>query len=170
MSVTTASITPSRQLPRRPRGLVAALAISVALNLCVVVGAAWNRLHTPSLPPTLSQHYHQVADTLSLTPEQRAVFDKYVADMTARGEHMRQAVEPMMDSAWTELAKPDADQARVLQLLDDASGRRRAFMHEAVEATMSLLATLTPDQRAKFLAEERAFRAAQRRRHAEEAR
>ena len=35
---------------------------------------------------------------------------------------------------------------------------------------MSLLATLTPDQRAKFLTEERAYRAAQRRRRADESR
>jgi Spy/CpxP family protein refolding chaperone len=170
MSVTTAGISRSRPSPQRPRALVAALAISVALNLCVVAGAAWNRLHAPSPPPTLSEHYHRVADTLGLTPEQRIAFDRYVADMTARGERMRQSVEPAMDSAWTELAKPDADQARVLQLLDDASNRRRAFMHDAVGATMSLLATLSPEQRAKFLTDERAYRAAQRRRHADESR
>jgi hypothetical protein len=43
-------------------------------------------------------------------------------------------------------------------------------MHDAVGATLSLLTTLTPDQRAKFLTEEREFRAAQRRHRAEESR
>jgi hypothetical protein len=83
---------------------------------------------------------------------------------------MRKDVEPIMDAAWGELAKPDASQARVLQLLDDAGNQRRSFMHDAVGATLSLLTTLTPDQRAKFLTEEREFRAAQRRHRAEESR
>jgi hypothetical protein len=43
-------------------------------------------------------------------------------------------------------------------------------MHDAVGATLSLLATLTPDQRAKFLTEEHDYRVAQRRRRAAEAR
>jgi len=164
MSVTTAELTRARQLPRRPRVLVAVLAVSVALNLCVFAGAVWSRLHAPSPPWGPGEHYHRMADTLGLTPEQHATFDHYVADMMARGERLRRDVEPTMDAAWTELAKPDADQTRVLQLLDEASNRRRAFMHEAVSATLSLLATLTPDQRTKFLTEEREFRAGQHRR------
>ncbi len=90
--------------------------------------------------------------------------------MAARGDRMRQALDPMMDAAWAEIAKPDADPARVLQMLDDAGNQRRAFQHDAVSATLSLLAILTPDQRAKFMAAERDFRAAQRRRRAEESR
>ena len=57
----------------------------------------------------------------------------------------------------------------MLQLFDDASNHRRVFMHDAVSSTFSLLATLTPEQRAKFIADEREFRMAQRRRHAAEA-
>jgi Spy/CpxP family protein refolding chaperone len=167
MSVTTAELTRARQSARRPRVLVAVLAVSVALNLCVFAGAVWSRLHASSAPPGPSEHYHRLADTLALTPEQRVTFDHYVADMTARGERLRHDVEPTMDAAWTEMAKPDADQAQVLQLLDEASNRRRAFMHDAVSATLSLLATLTPDQRSKFLAEEREFRTAQRHRRAD---
>ena len=170
MSVTTAGI--SRHgfgLPRR-RILAAMLAISVALNLCVVAGAVWSSVNTPPPMPTISEHFRQLGDTLNLSPQQRVAFDHYVADMIARGDHMRQQVEPTMDAVWSELAKPNADEPRVLQLLDDAVNQRRAFMHDAVGATVSLLATLTPDQRAKFIAEERAFRAAQHRRRADETR
>ena len=168
MTVTTAGMT--RDRTPRYRLLVALLAVSVALNLCVIAGAVWSQVHPPPRPPGFSERFHRLADTLGLTPEQRVAFDRYVADMAARGDRMHQEVEPMMDAAWGEIAKPDADQAQVLKLLDDASARRRAFLHDAVGATMSLLATLTPDQRAKFLAEEREFRVAQRRRHADEAR
>jgi Spy/CpxP family protein refolding chaperone len=168
MSVTAAGMTRDRRLPQRPRVLIGLLAISVALNLCVVAGVVWSRLHAPPPPLAFSERFHRLADTLDLTPQQRVAFDRYVADMAARGERLRQTVEPIMDAAWAELAKPDTDQAHVLQLLDEAGDKRRAFMHEAVGATLSLLATLTPDQRAKFLSEEHEFRTNQRRRRAEE--
>ncbi len=167
MSVTTTANIGRGSGVSRQRLIVAILAISVALNLCVFAGVAWNRLHPPQ---TLSQRFHHLADTLNLTPEQQVVFDRYTNDMVARGDRMRQSIEPMMDAAWTELAKPDADQARVLQLLDDASNRRSAFLREAVSSTLTLLATLSPEQRAKFVAEEREFHAAQRRHHAAESR
>ena len=158
----------SHRMPRQ-RLLIAILAISVALNLCVVAGALWSRLHTPLPPPTFSERLHRLEATLDLTPAQHTAFDRYIADMTASGDQMRKQLDPMFDAAWAELSKPDADQARVLQLFDDASNHRRVFMHDAVSSTLSLLATLTPEQRAKFIADERDFRQAQRRRHAAEA-
>jgi Spy/CpxP family protein refolding chaperone len=169
MSVTTANLARRGGVPRQ-RILAAVLAISVALNLCVVAGVVWTRLRPPAPQQTFSARFHRLADTLDLTPQQRVVFDRYVSDMSARGERMRQEVEPEMEAAWGELAKPDADQSHIFQLLDDASNKRRTFMHDAVGATLSLLATLTPDQRAKFVAEERQFHAAQRSRHAAEQR
>ncbi len=169
MSVTAAGMSHRRGRPLR-RLLTAILAVSVALNICVIAGAVWSRLHPPPAPPTFTERFHRLEDSLALTADQRAGFDRYVADMSARGEQMRRTIEPMMDAAWAELAKPDADQGRVLQLLDDATNQRRSFQQQAVTATLSLLATLTPEQRAKFIANEREFHAAQRRRHAEEAR
>lgn len=169
MSITAAGVSHRRGLPRR-RLLTAILAVSVALNICVIAGALWSRLHPPPTPPTFTERFHRLENNLDLTADQRTAFDRYIADMTARGDQMRHTIEPMMDAAWAELAKPDADQGKVLQLLDDASNQRRGFQQQAVGATLSLLATLTPDQRAKFVANEREFHAAQRRRHAEEAR
>jgi Spy/CpxP family protein refolding chaperone len=171
MSATTTASMPRRGkgIPRR-RLLVALLAISVALNLCVVAGATWSRLHAPPPPQAFGDRLHRLADTLNLTPEQHVAFDRYVADMTARDDRMHQAIDPMIDATWNEIAKPAADQDHVLQLLDDAGNQRRAFMHEAVNSTLSVLATLTPDQRAKFITAERDFRAAQRRRRADESR
>jgi Spy/CpxP family protein refolding chaperone len=168
MSVTTAGLgRRSNGMPRQ-RLVVAILAISVALNLCVIAGALWSRVHTPPPPATFSERLRHVENTLDLTSAQRVAYDRYIVDMVARGDQMRQQLDPLFDAAWAEIAKPDADQARVLQLFDDASTHRRAFMHDAVSATLSLLATLTPEQRAKFIADEREFRLAQRRRHAAE--
>jgi Spy/CpxP family protein refolding chaperone len=169
MSVTTAGLSHRSKGVSRQRLLVAILAVSVALNLCVFAGALWIRLHAPPFPPSFSERLRHVEDTLDLTPAQRVAFDRYIADMTARGDQMRQQLDPMFDAAWAEIAKPDADQARVLQLFDDASNHRRAFMHDAVNSTLTLLATLTPEQRAKFIADEHEFRMMQRLRHAAEA-
>jgi Spy/CpxP family protein refolding chaperone len=78
--------------------------------------------------------------------------------------------EPLMDEAWAEIALPDPDQAKVLQLLDDFSTQRREVWHQTIRATISLLATLTPEQKAKFLADEQERRNAARHRRAEESR
>src|SRR5271156_6743040 len=100
MSVTSAAgMTRDGRMTRR-RLLGAVLAVSVALNLCVVAGVLWTRLHPPPPPQTFSQRFHRLGDTLDLTPQQQVVFDRYITDMTARGDRMRQTVDPIMDGAW----------------------------------------------------------------------
>jgi Spy/CpxP family protein refolding chaperone len=161
-------MTPTDRLPRS-RLLAALLAVSLVLNLCFIAGALWTRLREPPAQ-TASQRFHRLAQSLDLSPPQQQAFDQYVTGMLARGEHLRQASEPLMTEAWAEIAKPDPDEAKVLQLLDESSTLRRDFQHDAVAATVSLLATFTPEQRAKFLADERERRAEMRRRRAEEMR
>jgi Spy/CpxP family protein refolding chaperone len=169
MSVTTAGVPQRRRMPRQ-RVLVAILAVSMALNLCVVAGAVWSRLNPPPAAVTTTERMRHLAETLDLTPPQRQTFNAFLAAMAARGERLRQDIDPALDAAWSEMAKPEPDPARVVQLFDDAGNRRRAFQHEAIAATLSLLASLTPDQRAQFVAAERAFHTAQRRRRADEGR
>lgn len=123
MSVTTAGVHHRGEAPRH-RLLVAILAISVALNICVVAGALWGKLHAPPTPPTFTERFQRLENSLDLNATQRAAFDRHVSDMAARGDQARHTVEPMMDAVWAEVAKPDADQARVLQLLDDANNQR----------------------------------------------
>lgn len=169
MSVTTARLSGEKPAPRS-RAFAAILAVSIALNICVVAGALWSHANAPPRPPTMTERFHQLAETLDLTPVQRKAFDAYVAATIARSDRLRQDIEPMLDGAWGEIGKPDADQAQVMQLLDQVSDRRRAYQHEMVEATLRLLGGLTPEQRSKFMAAERAYHAAQRRRHASESR
>ncbi|HXP06622.1 MAG TPA: periplasmic heavy metal sensor [Stellaceae bacterium] len=168
MTTAAAGMSPTRRWSR-PRLIVALLAVSVALNLCFVAGAAWTRLKPPAIVTT-SERFHRLAQSLDLSPQQQGVFDQYVADMLARSNRVRLATEPLMDEAWAEITRPDPDQARVLQLLDDFSTERREVWHEAIGATLSLLATLTPEQKAKFLAAERDWRMAGRRHRAAESR
>jgi Spy/CpxP family protein refolding chaperone len=167
MTTTTVAMTESTR-PFRPRLLAALLAISLALNFCFIGGAVWTRLSPPQ-PLSASERFQRLGQSLNLTPQQQVAFDQYVSATLTRGTRVRQATEPLIDDAWAEIAKPDPDQAKIQLLLDNFSTQRREVMHEAASATLSFLATLTPEQKSKFLAEERDRRTALRRRRAEEA-
>jgi Spy/CpxP family protein refolding chaperone len=168
MTAAAAGMRPSSRLSR-PRLIAALLAISVALNLCFIAGATWSRLK-PATIVTTSERFHRLAQTLDLSPQQQDAFDQYVATLIARNNRVRLATEPLMDEAWAEVARPNPDQARVFQLLDEFSTQRHETWHETVIATLALLATLTPEQKAKFLAAENGWRMAGRHRRAAESR
>jgi len=131
--------------------LVILLILSVVLNVCFLAGAAWTRLHAPARWGDLEQRYQRMAAELNLEPQQRAGFDAYVAAMRTRTEKMRAQVTPLMNAAWEEIAKPQADVAQVMRLFDEAAEKRREFQREATARTLDFLAILSPPQRAKFV-------------------
>ena len=144
------------------RVLVVLLILSAILNLCFIAGAAWTRLHEPARSGDLEQRYQRMAAELNLEPQQRAGFDAYVAAMRTRTEKMREQVGPLINAAWEEIGKPQADVAQVMRLFDDAAQKRREFQRETTARTLDFLAILTPAQRTKFVAiahERRALRA-----------
>ena len=167
--VTTAGIKPGRGGVSRHRLLAGALAVSVALNLCVIVGAMWSRYGAPE-PMTATERFRNLEASLNLNDHQRTAFEAYVAATRARTAQLRKDIEPLLDASWGEIAKPQPDEAAILQALNEASSRWRTSQRETIAATVALLATLDADQRAKFIADERERRTAVRRRHAEEAR
>ena len=160
MSAATAAPVAAGRGQHRSRLLIAVLVISLVLNLCFVAGAVWYRLHPPPASQTLAQRYQEIASQLDLDPQQRGAFDQYIAAMRSRIDQMRQETEPLMGAAWDELAKPQPDEARVKQLFDEAAERRRGFQRDATGQTLTLLATLSPTQRAKFVTLMRERRAA----------
>ena len=131
----------------RQRWSVILLTISLALNLFFVAGAVWIHLHAP---PSPAARLREMADEMKLDAKQNAAFQDYIRALRARSELMRQATEPTIGAAWAELAKPDADQARVIQLFDEATDKRRAMQRELTSQTFVFLALLSPEQRAKF--------------------
>lgn len=160
---------------RRPGGvsrhrlIAALLAVSVALNLCFVAGALWSRFNAPP-PSTASERFRKLEAALNLTDQQRPIYHAYVAATLARTGRQRREIDPVLAAAWAEIAKAQPDNASVMQRFDDASALWRGFQHEAVNATLSLLATLTPEQRERFVADELERRAAARHRRLEESR
>ncbi|HJY49121.1 MAG TPA: Spy/CpxP family protein refolding chaperone [Stellaceae bacterium] len=127
------------------------LVLSLALNLCFIAGALWIRVQGPPLPMTPEQRLQQIEPQLALNPQQKAAFDEYARTVRSRVQSMHEAIEPQVANAWSELAKPDADEAKVMQLFDQAGDQRRAFRRELGTATFTFLTKLSPEQRAKFV-------------------
>jgi Spy/CpxP family protein refolding chaperone len=135
----------------RRRLLSIALAASLALNVFFVAGAVWIRLHGPLGPVPVAERADHIAAELNLDPTHRAALLRYFQDLRAHLQQMRREVSPLVTSAWTELAKPDANEAEVMRLFDEAAQKRRGFQRQVTTSTLSLLATLTPEQRKKFV-------------------
>ena len=135
---------------RRPL-LWVALSLSLVLNLCFVAGALWIRIQGPPLPASPAERLQRIGAELTLDPQQRQAFDQYSENVRAHMQRMRDTVEPLMTAAWSELAKPDADQATAARLFDEAGQARRSLQRELLAPTLSFLATLSPEQRAKFV-------------------
>jgi Spy/CpxP family protein refolding chaperone len=127
------------------------LILSLALNLCFIAGALWIRVQGPPLPMSPEQRLQQIEPQLGLDSQQKGAFDQYARTVRLRMQSMREAIEPLVANAWSELAKPDADDAKVMQLFDQAGEQRRAFRRELGTATFAFLAKLSPEQRAKFV-------------------
>ena len=132
----------------RQRWPVVLLTFSIALNLFFVAGAVWIHMHAP---PTPAARFRQMSEELNLDPKQKAAFQDYVRALRAHGELIRQQTEPMIGAAWTEMAKPQADQAKVMQLFDEAVEKRHQMQRELASQTFAFLALLSPEQRAKFV-------------------
>jgi uncharacterized membrane protein len=158
MSAAAADATAPANTPPR-RLMLSLLALSVALNLFFVAGAAWIRLHPSAESLTPEQRYRQMATELGLDVQQRVAFDRYVAAMRARTANMRQQLVPLIGGAWEEIERPQADAAQVMRLLDEAAEKRLEFLHEGTAQTLAFLAVLSPTQRAKFVAIARPRRA-----------
>jgi uncharacterized membrane protein len=132
--------------------LLALLIVSAALNLCFIAGAVWTRLQPPPASSRAAARDDQIAAQLGLDGHQRAAFDRYVVAMHQRREQMHQELAPVVRAAWGAMAKPGADAQQAMQLLDQASDKWRQFRHETVLQTRDFLATLSSDQRSKFIA------------------
>ena len=136
--------------PVRQHLLWVLLALSVAVNLCFVAGALWFRIHGPP-PINPQERLERIGGQLGLDPQQKQAFEQYSAAVRAHMQAMHKAVEPLISKAWSEVAKPNADDATVVQLFDEAGQTRRSYLHELAPITLGFLAKLSPDQRLKFV-------------------
>ncbi len=126
------------------------LTLSVVLNLCFVGGALWTYVHAAP-PPNLEARLRLMPGELALDPQQREAFDRYAGVIRARIRQMHETVEPLLSDAWSEIARPDADEAKITALFAAAGDKRRGFQRELTTETLTFMATLSPEQRLRFV-------------------
>jgi uncharacterized membrane protein len=149
VSMASAATSVRGRWPHR-RILLALLVVSLVLNIFFIAGAVWTRMHPPAAGAA-EQRLKGMAAGLDLDANQRAAFERYASAMRTRGDKLHQQVAPLIGSAWEEIAKPQADARQVMRLFDDAAVKRQESQHEAAALTLEFLATLSPDQRRKFV-------------------
>ena len=128
----------------------AAVALSLALNLCFVAGALWTRFHVPP-PLTRERRLDEIATALALDPQQRQALARYSQMVRGKLQEMRDAAQPLVRAAWTEVSRPQPVETKVMQLLDQAAQVRRGHLNQITEATIAFLRNLSPEQRAQFV-------------------
>ncbi len=127
------------------------LAVSLVAN-AVLAGAVYTLTSTADPAAKRVAHVESVIQRLGLSPEQRdgllALREK--ARQGRKGS--REGHESRRAAFIAELGKPTFDRAAVLALMEARSAERRARIVDVAQDLHAYLATLSPEQRRKFLA------------------
>ena len=126
------------------------LALSLVLNLCFVGGALWFHYQKP-WRITAAERADRISAELHLDAAHQQIFRRYFRTVFAHLQLMRTEVQPLVGDFWTEIAKPQPDEAKITKLFDQAAEARRKVQRELTSETLAFLATLTPDQRTVFV-------------------
>ena len=137
----------STPAPKRRCGWIwkAVLALSLALNLCVVGGVLYFKYVQPHGPAQV------VPRELGFGNDQRGAFRTFLQTVRSKGQAMREKVAPLEAQLAQELAKPQPDRDKIVSLVTQISDQRRDFMIALNDALLPFLATLTPEQRQRFI-------------------
>ena len=141
--------------PPRRRWLIVALTVSLALNL-FLVGVFAGHIHRHPHPQGMNprERIQHIADGLNLNDAQKAAFASLEAAMRQHGAKMRRNNM----AAWAKIADPATPADQIAPLLEGTVKNRTEFQSQVADAFAKFLATLTPDQRARFIDEMRTDR------------
>ncbi len=138
-----------RTMRGRGRFGTAVLTLSLTLNIFVIAGLFF--AHEMIRPPeTPVQHFEQAGRAIQMSDDQHTAFRSFIRTMRDNNRDLPEHNEPLTDSVWDELAKPQPDTAKISGLVDQANDNRRANQKDTGVALLAFLNTLTPDQRVQF--------------------
>ena len=143
-----AAAAPRRMHRRLPWML---LTLSVVLNLCFLAGVVWTHTRTSPWRMSPAERVERMSAALQFDPEHKQAFERYFQTVRMRLQAMHKDVDPLIGEAWAEIAAPQPDETKVSTLFDQAAEMRRRYQRELTGETLGFLATLTPEQRAKFV-------------------
>ena len=130
-----------------PRFLIAALILSLALNVCIVGGAVYAHWSRHRLPPMPGHRLDLLAEHLKLRPEQMPEFEEFRRTLRHEQEQLAERDRPVMREAWDELTKDNPDPLKVEAALDQMALHRHAFQIDTAAAAIRFMGSLTHDQR-----------------------
>jgi len=139
--------------PKRRRGVVIVLVLSLALNVFFIAGLIGHLAfhvqfgHQPMGP---IQRFERASHEMDLSGAQLAAFNGMIATLHQHRRETFQKNRPIFDQIWDQLAKSQPDDKAIADLIAQADANHIAFQKEATAAMESFLATLTPQQRAQF--------------------
>lgn len=140
----------SRKGGSRGRLVWLALGLSLTLNVFFVGGLVWSHFNGPHMQGPL-QRFRHVASELQLSGEERQAFQRFMTGMRQSGQQLREDNQPLFQRFWDELGKPQPDQALLAQTVDQIAQNRNVYQKHLTEGMTQFLATLTPEQRARFI-------------------
>ena len=126
-------------------------AVSLAANVFIVAGAAFTIYSKHETAESPEAGRDLVAERLGLSEDQREALRDLRERAEMRRYGMREAVGPMRQAILEHVASATFDRDRVMRLLEDWSEERRMYFAEYAEDLHGYLATLRPEQRARFL-------------------
>ncbi len=135
----------------RFRILVAVLAVSLVLNVLFVAGGVWSRVEAPA-SRGLDQRFERIGAQLELDPRQQAAFNGFIAEMRGRRDKVQRQVVPLYRAAWDVAGKPAMDATEVARSFEAAFDERLRLNRETTVRMIEFLATLSPEQRGRFVA------------------
>ena len=130
----------------RVRLLWILLAISVVANVFFAIGVGYTRYREADDP------VDQITGQLNLTSAQRQGLLALREGIAARREAMSAPGGGLREAMLAEIGKPTFDRERVAALVADWSAQRGTYFVDVAQDLHGYVATLTPEQRDKFLA------------------
>src|SRR3954453_19348691 len=133
------------------RILSAVRSVSLVLNVLFVAGAVWGRIEEAPARG-LDGRFERMGAQLVPESTQPVAFDRLLAELRGRGEKVQQQVAPLYRAAWDAAGNPTAGADEVFRLFDAAFDKRRQLNRETTRETLDFRATLSPEQRGRFVA------------------
>lgn len=144
-----------KKTSRRRWYLLAALALVGVLALDQVAAAGPHHGGPPAGPFAFLHLFRK----LDLTDQQELQLIKIRKDLHRQARDLHQQMDAPVGRAIDELAKPNPDPTKIHAAADQALQGVSKLVHSGIDQFLGLYATLSPQQREKFVAEAREIHA-----------
>ena len=128
------------------------LAASLLLNLFFAGGVIYSKMTAERLRDEPGARFDFVVDDLGLSEAERGRLMALRETARARRDEMRREGRHLREALLEEMAKPDFDQARIEELLQQRSVLFVTFLGGVMAETHDFLATLEPERKREFMA------------------